>query len=508
MKYGLGEKVIEDICGVFAKFPAVEKVVLYGSRAQDTYREGSDIDLTFFGKDLTQDMLGDIAEALDDLLTPYTFDLSIFDDLEHAKLKDHIERVGVTFYERHSEDAVVYETVNLGDICELQNGFAFKSKLFKQVGIPVLRISSIQDEQVCDHRPVFVDPADYKEDLSKYIVKDGDLLIAMSGATTGKVGFNRTGTDFLLNQRVGKFKPSSRLDNLYLFYFLSTKVEENLAISAGSAQPNLSTSQIKGFQIPIPPLEEQKRIVAILDEAFAGIDQAIANTEKNLTNAKELFESYLNNIFTQKGDGWKNIELGEICYKITDGSHNPPKGVEHSNYMMLSSKNVFDDHIHFDKPRFLSHEAFEQENKRTDVSAGDVLLTIVGTIGRVAVYPYNAPKITLQRSVAVLKPKEGIVNSRYMMYALNACLYMLLGKARGVAQKGLYLKTLRQQTIPLPSIEEQKRVVEILDDLSNNKKRLEGIYKQKLSALQELKQSLLQKAFAGELTSDMREVTQ
>lgn len=178
---------------------------------------------------------------------------------------------------------------------------------------------------------------------------------------------------------------------------------------------------------------------------------------------------------------WALTDLESVCVKITDGSHNPPKGIEHSNYMMLSSKNVFDDNIHFTKPRYLKKEDFEQENKRTDVSAGDVLLTIVGTIGRTAVYPNSAPKVTLQRSVAVLKPDPDKIDSRYMMYALNACLDILLGQARGVAQKGLYLKTLRKQPIPLPTLNEQKRIVAILDQA------FEGIDKAIVNTEQNLK---------------------
>jgi len=176
-------------------------------------------------------------------------------DLFQSKLNEIFTKKGEGWEEKY-----------LGDICGFQNGFAFKSKLFKPDGIPVLRISSIQDDQVVDHRPVFTDPNNYKEDLSKYLVQNGDLLIAMSGATTGKIGFNNTGRTFLLNQRVGKFEPSDNLNLKFLYYYLSTKVDENLAISAGAAQPNLSTQQIKGFLIPMPSLAEQKDIVAKLNE--------------------------------------------------------------------------------------------------------------------------------------------------------------------------------------------------------------------------------------------------
>ncbi|MDG1670362.1 MAG: restriction endonuclease subunit S [Akkermansiaceae bacterium] len=185
----------------------------------------------------------------------------------------------------------------LGDVCELQNGFAFKSKLFKETGLPVVRISSIQNGLVCDNRPVFTDPCDYKEDLSKYHVEAEDLLIAMSGATTGKVGFNRTGQIYLLNQRVGKFIPSNQLNLYFLYYFLSTRVEENLRISAGSAQPNLSTKQIKDFQIPLPPIAKQERIIEELDNLKEQAKQLEALYTQKLNDLKELKQSLLQQAF-------------------------------------------------------------------------------------------------------------------------------------------------------------------------------------------------------------------
>ncbi len=102
MKYGLPKTAIEKIGAVFSRFPAIEKAVLYGSRAKGNFKAGSDIDLTLHGVTLTSDLRSTIASELDDLLLPYTIDLSIFDDLNHVKLREHIERVGVVFYERGS----------------------------------------------------------------------------------------------------------------------------------------------------------------------------------------------------------------------------------------------------------------------------------------------------------------------------------------------------------------------------------------------------------------------
>ncbi|OAK57024.1 hypothetical protein A3K87_03810 [Variovorax paradoxus] len=156
--------------------------------------------------------------------------------------------------------------------------------------------------------------------------------------------------------------------------------------------------------------------------------------------------------------------LAQLALRISDGSHNPPKGVEMSEFMMLSSKNVLDDQLSFDAPRFLSAADFKSENRRTCIAAGDVLLTIVGTIGRAAVVPDDAPAFTLQRSVAVLRPDTSVIDSRFLMYALMSGSEALNAQARGVAQKGIYLESLREFGIDHPPLREQQRIVAILDE--------------------------------------------
>lgn len=157
--------------------------------------------------------------------------------------------------------------------------------------------------------------------------------------------------------------------------------------------------------------------------------------------------------------------LIEICAGITDGSHNPPAGGCKSDYMMISSKNVFDDEITLDDPRYLTEDQFNQENKRTRVASGDVLMTIVGTVGRTAVVPNDFANITLQRSVAVLHPNNDICKSRYLMYLIRAKRQYFESEAHGVAQKGIYLKQLSDVMVDIPEIAEQTHILDILDHL-------------------------------------------
>ena len=157
------------------------------------------------------------------------------------------------------------------------------------------------------------------------------------------------------------------------------------------------------------------------------------------------------------------MKIKDICTSVTDGSHNPPQGIEKSEYMMLSSKNVFDDEITFDEPRFLSEKDFEREYTRTKVAVGDVLLTIVGTVGRAATVDEDMPAFTLQRSVAVLHPKSDVCLPRFLMYALRRKRTYIENRAKGVAQKGIYLKEVSDIDIPIPDISNQEIIINKLD---------------------------------------------
>lgn len=191
-------------------------------------------------------------------------------------------------------------------------------------------------------------------------------------------------------------------------------------------------------------------------------------------------------------------KLGEVCIQITDGSHNPPSGVEQSEYLMLSSKNIDDDFITLDSPRFLSHSDYIAENKRTTVSEGDLLMTIVGTIGRVAIVPEELKGICLQRSVAVIKPEREVVNNRYLMYQLQNMRPFLEKEARGVAQKGIYLKQVSQLDIKLPELEHQMQIVKVLDKAS----KLIFLRRQQLAKLDELVKARFVEMFGDPIRND------
>lgn len=195
--------------------------------------------------------------------------------------------------------------------------------------------------------------------------------------------------------------------------------------------------------------------------------------------------------------------LADVCYRIVDGSHNPPSG-QASGKPMLSAKNIQNGKIHFDELRLLSDEDFEVENKRTSISVGDVLLTIVGALGRTAVVPEVHNEFTLQRSVAVLKPE--IINSNYLRYLLDSPVAQtfFLENAKGTAQKGIYLKALGAMPAPIAPLAEQIRIAQKLDKLLAQVDTLKARIDTIPALLKRFRRSVLAAAVSGQLTEAWR----
>src|SRR5690606_21268924 len=201
---------------------------------------------------------------------------------------------------------------------------------------------------------------------------------------------------------------------------------------------------------------------------------------------------------------WQLAKLSEICTRIVDGSHTPPKATN-EGFPMLSARNIQNRGIIFDEFRYISEEDFRREHARTQITAGDVLLTIVGAIGRTAVVPPGMQPFTLQRSVAVLK--SDVTDPRYLSLALESpdIQRYLEQNAKGTAQKGIYLKALSQVEIPLAPLPEQKRIADKLDELLARVDGCRARLDRVPALVKGLRQAVLAAAVSGRLTADWRE---
>ena len=189
----------------------------------------------------------------------------------------------------------------LGEIIDFRNGFAFKSSLFKKNGVGVLRITNIKSQRIDTDDLVYIDPSDYQEKLDPYVVDPGDILVAMSGATTGKVGINDTSNQYYLNQRVGKFIPRNDIvDVRYLFHLLIMNSPVFYAISGGGAQPNLSSEKLKQLNVFLPPIVYQKKIGGILDKLDKLINDLSDGLPAEIEARQKQYEYYRDKLLSFK----------------------------------------------------------------------------------------------------------------------------------------------------------------------------------------------------------------
>ena len=302
-------------------------------------------------------------------------------------------------------------------------------------------------------------------------------------------------------------KTSEYLDRNFLLYWflMESTVKLINATCTGARMPRANMNVVFEFEFPTPPLAEQKRIVAILDEAFEGCDRAIRNTEKNLANAREIFESYLNAIFTQKGDQWVEKKLDEIAGKVFTG----PFGslLHKSDYIsdgipIVNPANIEGDKIIPNFNKTISQDVAIRMSAYI-LKYNDVVVGRRGEIGRCAVVREDQAGWLCGSGSFFIKPFKN-VNSTFLAHLLRSFPYRskLEKLASGATMLNLSNQSLSELILTMPSLDEQNQITSKLNDLRIETQRLETIYRQKLAALKELKQSILQKAFTGELTAD------
>ena len=353
------------------------------------------------------------------------------------------------------------EYKELGEICDFQNGFAFKSSLFKESGEIILRITNIYNGIVNEEDLKYFSLDDYKENLENYIVSNNDIVIAMSGATTGKVGINNTDKKFYLNQRVGKFiTHTTKLNNKFLYHFLLSKSLEILKISSGSgAQPNLSTESIKKLMTPVPPLKVQEEIVRILDNYTKSVEELKEKLNEELIARRNQYSWYRDYLlkFENKVE---IVKLGSIV-EVYDGTRQTPD-YKTSGIPFVSVENI--DSI-YSTEKYVSEEDFEK-NYKIKPRIDDVFMTRIGTVGKCAIVTKNIP-LAYYVSLALLRPNKNKIDARYLKYIIES----------GIGRKELNKRILFTAVpikinkgdidkieIPLPPLEVQKRIVEVLDN--------------------------------------------
>ena len=333
---------------------------------------------------------------------------------------------------------------------------------------------------------------------------DGDVLLAKITPCfeNGKLGVARglkNGVGFGSSEYI-VLRPTSELDAEFLYYYLArpTFLEEGARTMAGAVGHKRVTKEfVERYPIPLPPLPEQRRIVAILDEAFECIATAKANAEKNLENARELFDGYLQSVFSQPNPVWVQRRLQDVCAKITDGTHQTPKYFD-SGVVFLSSRNVTSGKIDWENIKYIDESQHLEMHRRVAPRVGDILLAKNGTTGVAAIVDRDTT-FDIYVSLALIR-SLGEVLPRFLLRFINspAAKLQFNKRLKGVGVPNLHLEEIREVTIQFPvSREEQQKVVDRADELHREIEALQRIHQRKLSALAELKKSLLHQAFTG-----------
>jgi len=381
-------------------------------------------------------------------------------------------------------------TTALGDIVDLVMGQAPSSKdtNFEGRGTPFVKVGEFGPI-----RPVIHEWTTNPLRMARRT----DVLLCVVGATCGKINL---GEECAIGRSVAAIRPHpTKLDQFYLYYFMMTLVERLRSGSVGAAQTVISKEMVETVQIPFPPLAEQQRIVGLLDEAFEGIATAKANAEKNLQNARALFESHLQSVFTQRGPGWVDSTIGAEIKFIDYRGKTPVKTA--SGVRLITAKNVKMGYLQESPMEFIAASNYKGWMTRGIPQKGDVLFTTEAPLANVAQLDTDE-KVAFAQRIIIMQPNAAKLDSTFLKYLLlsQPVQQRIRTKGTGATVQGIKASLLKLIEISFPkSLTAQEEIVSKLDDLREETQRLARLYERKLAALDALKKSLLHQAFTGAL---------
>lgn len=395
-----------------------------------------------------------------------------------------------------------WEIKKLGEVCEINIGrtpergnFKMwdKEKKTENVWLSIADLNNTENGYISDSTEYVSDNAVPKMKL----VKANTLLMSFK-LTIGRCAITKR--DLFTNEAIAALPILDKnLDLFFLKYYLENfdwaKLTEGDVKVKGKT---LNKEKLKEVPITLPPLEEQKRIVKILDEKFALLETVKANAKANLQNAKDLFQSQLTKAFSNTT--WEKKRLGDCTSIIGDGLHGTPKYDENGNYYFINGSNLTITDIVF-TPETKRVNETEYQKYKVELNENTVFLSINGSsLGKRTAF-YNNEPVILGKSACYINVKSNTLNKYFLRHFLNSDIFQEYAwkEKTGAAIPNLGLKAMRDLKIPLPPLSEQKRIVEQLDSLSEKTKALQDIYKKILLDCDELKQAFLQKAFEGEL---------
>lgn len=387
---------------------------------------------------------------------------------------------------------------NLGDLCDVVGGGtpSKDNTAFYSGKIPWATVRDMRQEVITETECRIT--KDAVQSSATNIIPAGNVVIAT------RVGLGKVcllGQDTAINQDLRGIIPrdTKTLSVRFLFWWLKTMADVIIAEGTGVTVQGVKLPFVKSLQIPVPPLAEQQRIVGLLDEAFAGLATAKANAEKNLQNARALFDSRLQSVFIQRGQGWVERYLFEVSREFGRGKsrHRPRNepSLYNGPYPFIQTGDISNaDHWLINYTQTYSERGLAQSRlwpRRT------ICIAIVGaTVGETAILDFEG---CFPDSVIGIVVNDEVADSEYVEYLLQSFKAQLKEKGKGTARDNINLGTFEDQKFPFPPLKQQQEIVATLNALREKNKRLASIYEQKITALDALKQSLLHQAFSGQL---------
>ena len=338
------------------------------------------------------------------------------------------------------------------------------------------------------------------QQYKRTLLRGGELLISLVGQPGQVAVAMPTLAGANIARQVGLIRLQDDLDAEFACYYLRSPdgIDALGKFTGGSVQQVINLGDLRRVEVPVPPLSEQQRIVTLLDEAFDGIATAKANAEKNLQNARAIFESHLQSVFTKRGDGWQDKTLEQISTTFGRGKsrhrpRNEPK-LYGGKYPFIQTGDI----------RNAGHFITEYSQTYSELGLaqsklwpkGTICITIAANIAETGILGFDA---CFPDSVIGVVPNPAEAEVGFVEYLLQSFKVRIQALGQGSAQANINMGTFENERFPFPRVEEQLHIVAKLDDLSEETKRLEFVYQQKLTALDELKKSLLHRAFNGDL---------
>jgi type I restriction enzyme S subunit len=384
-----------------------------------------------------------------------------------------------------AENTALWPQVRLGDYAKVIAGQSPESKYYnsKGIGLPFYQGKKEFGENTIGEPEVWTT-------VVTKVAEPGDILMSVR-APVGPVNF--TDKQICIGRGLAAIRVSKNLLPEYLFYFF-TSIKDQISGREGAVFASISRADIEQFELPLPPLAEQERIVARLDAAFAAIAEATAAAEANLRNARALFDSYLDQVFSTRGEGWVERRLGDVA-RFIDYRGKTPEKTTHG-IPLITAKNIKMGYLQQEPREYIAAANYASWMTRGIPVNGDVLFTTEAPLGNVALLDTDQ-RVAFAQRVIIFQPSNDELLGSFLMYHLmsNETQIHIKQYATGATVQGIKASLLREICLHIPDVYTQKNITVQCKVCYEINASMIHLYNRKLTALTELKQSLLAEVF-------------